>query len=137
MNRSNVGNVVTNGMQILSVGATTASKVFGLGKADKSLNALTPEQEEMNKIKMDYLKSKTDLNNTKVKLNENKLKKSETTVDDLMNDKPVTYINNSEQVQEIERKIKNDSEYLKRRNLKNGKNGRFERIEDIIKKESK
>lgn len=36
MIRSNVGNVVTNGMQILSVGATTASRLFK-GQADKTL----------------------------------------------------------------------------------------------------
>lgn len=43
MNRSNIGNVVTNGMQILSVGATTASKVL-LGRADSALNNLTKEE---------------------------------------------------------------------------------------------
>lgn len=43
MNRSNVGNVITNGMQILSVGATTASRVFR-DKADSALNNLSPEE---------------------------------------------------------------------------------------------
>lgn len=43
MNRSNVGNVVTNGMQILSVGATTASRIFR-DKADSALNNLSPEE---------------------------------------------------------------------------------------------
>ena len=42
MNRSNVGNVVTNGMQILSVGATTATRL--LGRADTALNNLSPEE---------------------------------------------------------------------------------------------
>ena len=37
MNRFNFGNVITNGQQILSVGATTASKVFR-NKADSALN---------------------------------------------------------------------------------------------------
>ena len=43
MNRSNVGNVTTNAMQILSVGATTASKIIKniKGNASSSLNAQT------------------------------------------------------------------------------------------------
>lgn len=45
MNRSNVGNVVTNGMQILSVGATTASRVFK-DRADSALNNLSPEEKK-------------------------------------------------------------------------------------------
>ena len=43
MNRSNIGNVVTNGMQILSVGATTASHIFR-DKADSALNNLSPKE---------------------------------------------------------------------------------------------
>lgn len=43
MNRSNVGNIVTNGMQILSVGATTASRIFR-DKADSALNNLSPKE---------------------------------------------------------------------------------------------
>lgn len=43
MNRSNVGNVITNGMQILSVGATTASRIFK-DKADSALNNLSPDE---------------------------------------------------------------------------------------------
>lgn len=43
MNRSNVGNIVTNGMQILSVGATTASRIFR-DRADSALNNLSPEE---------------------------------------------------------------------------------------------
>lgn len=45
MNRSNVGNIVTNGMQILSVGETTASRLFR-DKADSALNNLSPEERE-------------------------------------------------------------------------------------------
>lgn len=45
MIRSNVGNVVTNGMQILSVGATTASRLFK-GRADKTLRHPTLSEEE-------------------------------------------------------------------------------------------
>ena len=43
MNRFNVGNVVTNGMQILSVGGTTASRIFK-DKADSVLNNLSPDE---------------------------------------------------------------------------------------------
>ena len=43
MNRSNVGNIVTNGMQILSVGGTTASRLFR-DKADSALNNLSPDE---------------------------------------------------------------------------------------------
>lgn len=43
MNRYNFGNVITNGTQILSVGSTTAGKVFR-DKADSSLNNLGTEQ---------------------------------------------------------------------------------------------
>lgn len=39
MNRSNIGNVVTNAVQVLNVSATAASKV--LGKADRALNNMT------------------------------------------------------------------------------------------------
>lgn len=42
MNRANVGNIFTNGMQILSVGATTATRL--LGRADTALNNLSPEE---------------------------------------------------------------------------------------------
>lgn len=53
MNRSNIGNVVTNGMQILSVGATTASRIF-LGRADSALNNLSKEE------RTTYYKMKAD-----------------------------------------------------------------------------
>lgn len=43
MNRYNFGNVMTNGTQILSVGSTTASRVFR-DKADSSLNNLGIEE---------------------------------------------------------------------------------------------
>lgn len=42
MNRSNVGNVVTNAFQVQAVGATTASRV--LGRADSALNNLSQEE---------------------------------------------------------------------------------------------
>lgn len=73
MNRSNIGNVVTNGMQILSVGATTASKIF-LGKADSALNNLT--KEERNKyfqMRADKMKDEiADYYGDKKEIKENK-----------------------------------------------------------------
>lgn len=46
MNRANFGNVITNGMQILSVGATTASHF--IAQAHKNLN--NKEQEQLPEI---------------------------------------------------------------------------------------
>lgn len=46
--RSNVGNIITNGMQILSVGATTASRV--LGDYSKTLNNSSLSQEDKDTI---------------------------------------------------------------------------------------
>lgn len=45
MNRSNVGNVVTNGMQILSVGGTTTSRLFR-DEADSALNNLSDDEKK-------------------------------------------------------------------------------------------
>ena len=78
MNRSNIGNVITNGMQILSVGATTASHV--LGSADKALNNLTPEErkkydlmraDKMREEMQDYYNPERQLNK---QFKENKIK---------------------------------------------------------------
>ena len=44
MNRANFGNIVTNGMQILSVGATTASRLFKKESVDSALNNVTDEE---------------------------------------------------------------------------------------------
>ena len=46
--RSNVGNIITNGMQILSVGATTASRI--LGDYSKTLNNSSLSQEDKDTI---------------------------------------------------------------------------------------
>lgn len=59
MNRSNVGNVITNGMQILSVGGTTASRVFK-DKADSALNNLSPdERKSYFEMKADKMRDET------------------------------------------------------------------------------
>ena len=56
MNRANFGNVITNGMQILSVGATTAART--LGRADKVLSNLSKEeQDKLYKMKADKLRT--------------------------------------------------------------------------------
>ena len=47
MNRSNVGNVITNGMQILSVGATTAGGVFRQGREETALNNIKLQQQRI------------------------------------------------------------------------------------------
>ena len=52
MNRFNFGNIATNGVQILSVGATTAART--LGRAETALNNL-PED-----VKKSYLQMKSD-----------------------------------------------------------------------------
>lgn len=64
MNRSNVGNVITNGMQILSVGATTAKGM--LGNADKTLSNLSQEeQERMYKMKANKIRQEMSEYETK------------------------------------------------------------------------
>lgn len=56
MNRANFGNVITNGMQILSVGTTTAART--LGRADKTLSNLSKEeQDKYYKMKADKLRT--------------------------------------------------------------------------------
>lgn len=64
MNRSNVGNVVTNGMQILSVGGTTASRIFR-DKADSALNNLSDDEKEAYyKMKADKMRDETNKYNS-------------------------------------------------------------------------
>lgn len=56
MNRANFGNVITNGMQILSVGTTTAART--LGRADKTLSNLSKEeQDKLYKMRADKLRT--------------------------------------------------------------------------------
>lgn len=55
MNRANFGNVITNGMQILSVGTTTASRL--LGHAESALNNLTKdERKEYYQMRADQMR---------------------------------------------------------------------------------
>lgn len=63
MNRFNFGNVATNGVQILSVGATTASRT--LGRADTALNNLSEdERKSYFQMKADKLRNEVNRYNT-------------------------------------------------------------------------
>lgn len=113
MNRSNVGNVITNGMQILSVGTTNAKRLV-LGRADMALNAEPSAKDvsatNLNNAKTEYYKSRTNANNelaeTRRLRNQNtKMKSGNISVDELMQD-------NSEQVPNIRKKIINDMAYM-------------------------
>lgn len=62
MIRSNVGNIITNGQQILSVGAFTAGGLKrSLGRADTALNNLSKE-ERQNYVKMQADKMRDEMN---------------------------------------------------------------------------
>lgn len=63
MNRFNFGNVATNGMQILSVGATTAART--LGRAETALNNLSEdERKSYFQMKADKLRDEVNRYNT-------------------------------------------------------------------------
>lgn len=62
MNRANYGNVVTNGMQILSVGATTAART--LGRAETALNNLSKD-ERKSYFQMEADKLRNEINQYK------------------------------------------------------------------------
>lgn len=131
MNRSNVGNVITNGMQILSVGTTNAKRLV-LGRADMTLNAepsakdvsatnlnnakanyynsKANEKTDLNNAKTEYYKSRANANNElaetrRLRNQKTKIKSGNISVDELMQD-------NSEQVPNIRKKIINDMAYM-------------------------
>lgn len=63
MNRFNLGNIATNGMQILSVGATTAART--LGRAENALNNLSEEEKNAYyKMKADKMRNETSQYNS-------------------------------------------------------------------------
>ena len=63
MNRFNFGNVATNGVQILSVGATTAART--LGRAETALNNLSEdERKSYFQMKANKLRDETNRYNT-------------------------------------------------------------------------
>lgn len=87
MNRSNVGNVVTNGMQILSVGATTAAGM--LGHADSALNNLSSEERrKLTEVRANKLRDE-------ISEYENK------DIDNIMQNDNVDYVKNSDQIEHI------------------------------------
>lgn len=87
MNRSNIGNVVTNGMQILSVGATTAARM--LGHADSALNNLSSdERKKLTEVRANKLRDE-------ISKYENK------DVDKIMENDNVDYVKNSDQIEHI------------------------------------
>lgn len=62
MNKSNVGNIITNGQQVISVEAFTAGGLRrSLGKADTALNNLSKE-ERQNYVKMQADKMRDEIN---------------------------------------------------------------------------
>lgn len=107
MNRFNMGNIVTNGMQILSVGATTAART--LGRADTALNNQLTETEsggsgDANKMQ----------NNTMQKQAGNNGGGDVLDVDKIMEESGVpALVKNSEEVPHIQTKEKNDLKWLR------------------------
>ena len=112
MNRANLGNVITNGMQILSVGSTTASRLFShernLGQAQNTLNNVNKQQSQQEKImgnlteeeQQKYYKMKADKRKEEVEKWENK---------------PKTFAieENSEQAKALNDRFANDNEWQK------------------------
>ena len=78
MNRANFGNITTNGMQILSVGATTAShfaKEHRLAQLHETLNNQPNAQESplQQKISKDVLDNRNRINKVIEQMNPNQL----------------------------------------------------------------
>ena len=123
MNRFNFGNVITNGAQILSVGATTASGVFR-DRADSALTNMTKEERaEYGKYKADLIRD--EMANYKEKENNKKLVNS--------------LIENSEQAKEINKRIQEDVNFSKMYGVRfwDKSTGRNISIENILKNKNK
>ena len=123
MNRFNFGNVITNGAQILSVGATTASGVFR-DRADSALTNMTKEERaEYGKYKADLIRE--EMSNYKEKENDKKLVNS--------------LIENSEQAKEINKRIQEDVNFSKMYGVRfwDKSTGRNISIENILKNQNK
>ena len=123
MNRFNFGNVITNGAQILSVGATTASGVFR-DRADSALTNMTKEERaEYGKYKADLIRE--EMSNYKEKENNKKLVNS--------------LIENSEQAKEINKRIQEDVNFSKMYGVRfwDKSTGRNISIENILKNKNK
>lgn len=101
MNRSNVGNVITNGMQILSVGATTASGLIR-HNADQRLN------NQMNEMRQDYMQSQID----KTKAQTSKLKAQASDIRQQTKQRKLEV--KSPQSENINTRVNSDLDYTKR-----------------------
>lgn len=103
MNRANYGNITTNGMQIVSVGATTASRM--LGHAEQSLNnkavepELTPEQKQYQEEENYIKQMRHNQQYEQAKLYEKGLKSSE----QRMSEKELTTVREADKQRKIDK----------------------------------
>lgn len=113
MIRSNVGNIVTNGQQIMSVGAFTAGGLKrSLGRADTALNNLSKEERQnYSKMKADKMRDEINAYNSKSSNVES--------VDEIMgatssdnNTAPLVLKENSEQVPYVNTNTSNNYKWL-------------------------
>lgn len=135
MNRSNVGNQVTNATQILSVAAVTAR---GLGKADTTLNNL---QDGSTSPRYDLAKGTKERAGVQPETGGGSPENSKSTVENEITEREVyrepdfisnMYEYNSEQIENIQTKIKRDIEFQKTRKSKEVK---VSPIEELLLKE--
>lgn len=153
MNRSNVGNQVTNGMQILSVAGTTAAgwrnqfKRQKLADASSALNNMTEDEvKQVGQMRAEELRQQVrqfgNRTNGMVHLSDDEQQKfgekkaedlrsyisgSEEENGDVSVDELVSGIKSikSPQSDALSASIKRNSEYLEKRNLARGEGGRF------------
>lgn len=124
MNRSNIGNVVTNGMQVLSVGTTTAKRF--LGRADSALNNLTKEERaQYNQYRADKMRDEMNdyySGSDKPPKTDGDVSIDDESIDDVLGGlAPLE--DNSEQVKQIQTKENNDISWIK--SYRDNKTGRF------------
>lgn len=141
MNRSNIGNIFTNAIQTLSVSGFTAGSLRRqLGRADQTLNNMTEEQtaayrqmqaekkiaqtkrwNEKAETPLQHLSMEEQTEITKQKAEDLKKKylnrEEPEDVDKIMSNMPQIE-ENSEQAKEINKKIFNQTSYLKKRREK-------------------
>ena len=153
MNRFNMGNQVTNGMQILSVAGTTASSWKNqinrrnLADASSALNNMTEDEvRQVGQMRAEELRQQVRQHGNKtngmVHLSDEEQKKfgerkaedlrsyisgSEEESEDVSVDELVSGIEtmSSPQSESLSTSIKRNSDYLKKRNLTRGEGGRF------------
>lgn len=123
MNRMNFGNVITNGTQILSVGATTGSQVFR-DRADSALTNMSKEE------RVQYGKYKADLIRDEMK--DYNVKQSQKKLANAIEE-------NSDQARAINQRISNDVDFWNKYNVRfsSKETGRMVKLEDILKQQNK